>query len=53
MCGEMSAGKPNENHKTFQGHCSTDLKCIENKCGKAGEKSAKISRVRIRIDFCY
>ena len=38
MCGEMSAGTPNENHQTFEGNCIDDLKCIKNKCRKAGEK---------------
>ena len=41
MCGEMSAGKPNENHQTFKGNCADDLKCIKNKCRKAGEKSVE------------
>jgi hypothetical protein len=38
VCGKMSAGKPNENHKTFKGNCNDDLKCIKNKCRKTGEK---------------
>ena len=37
--GEMPAGKPNENHKTFKGKCNDGLKCIKNKCTKTGKNS--------------
>ena len=59
MCGEMSAGKPNENHQTFEGNCADGLKCIKNKCRKAGEhffgqeqeiiKLQKINEIKSKI----